>query len=191
MSIVEFILGFAGIVIGLGVADLLSSFHRLLRAAARIKWDWLALSFAALMLFTSVVFWWFSFSWYHAATSVTVAEFLPKLVFLCLSFLMMAAALPDEVPSEGLDLRDFYLAARLHLWSLVSASLFLNLVLNLVDDWQYGLVDFLGGGWPVMISLAFAVACARSARVWLHALAIAWIAGVTSYYTLFAAVAGS
>lgn len=103
MWTVGFILGFAGIVIGLGVTDLLASLHRLLRAAARVRWDWLALSFAALMLFASVVFWWLSFDWYRASTSMTVAEFLPMLVFLCLSFLMMAAALPSLIETRAAD----------------------------------------------------------------------------------------
>lgn len=188
MSVVEFILGFAGIIIGLGVADLLVSFHRLLRAADRVKWDWLALSFAALMLFTSVCFWWFSYSWYSASSTVTIASFLPKMAFLCLTFLQMAAALPDEVPEHGVVLRDFYMSSARHLWTLVSASLLLSLVIGIADDGRE-LAAAVGSRWPVFISTGLALACLRSRRVWLHALAIAWIATITGQYYLFQAVA--
>lgn len=191
MSTVEFILGFAGIVIGLGVTDLLTSLHRLLRAAARVRWDWLALSFAALMLFASVVFWWLSFDWYRASTSITVAEFLPMLVFLCLSFLMMAAALPDDAPAEGIDLREFYLGTRIHRWSLVSLSLFFNIALVFVDDLHVGFLTFASGMWPVVGSFVLAVAAACSKRIWVHVLAISWITAVTCYSSLFTAVAGA
>ena len=40
MSIADFVLAFVGIIIGLGVADLLISLHKLLRAGRRVKWHW-------------------------------------------------------------------------------------------------------------------------------------------------------
>ncbi len=185
MSIVEFVLGFAAIIIGLGVADLLVSLHRLLRAAERVKWDWLALSFATLMLYVSVCFWWFSYRLFGTAVLVTVADFLPTVAFLCLSFLMMAAALPDDVPEAGVDLRAFYMSSRAHIWTLVSASLVLSIVISLVGEALDGLLGALGSRWPVFISTALALACIRSPRIWVHAAAIVWIFTVTSFYYLF------
>ena len=119
MAVPDFVLGFVAIVLGLSVSDLLMSLHQLLRAGRRVKWDWLALSFAALMLLVTVLFWWFSFNWYDGATSATIASFLPKFLFLIITFLMMAACLPDEVPQEGINLREFYMSSRVHLWSLL------------------------------------------------------------------------
>ena len=54
----ENVLVFASIVVGLGVADEMVSFHRLLRARHRIEWDWAALAVAFLVLLTIVQIWW-------------------------------------------------------------------------------------------------------------------------------------
>jgi len=186
MAIPDFVLGFVAIVIGLAVSDLLMSLHRLLRAGRRVKWDWLALSFATLMLLVTVLFWWFSFNWYQGATSATIASFLPKFLFLIITFLMIAACLPDEVPQEGLDLREFYMSSRVHLWSLVSLSLVVIVIVNFIDR---GPDSFdMSRHWPHLISIALAVTAACSRRVWVHTLAIGWLFGWTLYWNLFARI---
>lgn len=163
MSVAEFVLVFVAIVIGIAVSDLLMSVHKLLRAAKRVKWDWLALSFAALMLFATVLFWWFSYRWYQDATSATIAAFLPKLLFLSIAFLMIAACLPDEVPPEGIDLRQFYMSSRTHLWSLVTLSLILIVIVNMIDR-GIGWFD-LSVLWPQLVSIALAATAIFSGRV--------------------------
>src|SRR5690349_3423001 len=114
----EHILAFAALIVGLGVADLLISFHKLLRARQRVQWDWLALSFAAMALVLPLVEWWWSFSWISHFQITTIAAFAPLFLFLSLGFLLMAGALPDEVPETGISLRAFYLSARVHVWTL-------------------------------------------------------------------------
>lgn len=177
MSITEFALGFAAIILGLGVADLMVSLHRLLRARARVRWDWLALSFAGLLLLISIHLWWFIYFWFRALESVSFVEFLPNMLLLCVSFLMMAAALPDEVAEEGVVLRDAYMANRAHPWLLVAAWMALNAVIQTLENIR--LREFLPSYPSEMFLLAtcagLAIACARSTRVWLHAGAIAWI----------------
>lgn len=186
MAVPDFVIGFVAIVIGLAVSDLLMSLHQLLRAGRRVKWDWLALSFAALMLLVTVLFWWFSFNWYDGATSATIASFLPKFLFLIITFLMIAACLPDEVPQEGIDLREFYMSSRVHLWSLVSLSLVLIVIVNFIDR---GPDSFdMSRHWPHLISIALAVTAACSRRVWVHALAIGWLFGWTLHWNLFARI---
>jgi hypothetical protein len=185
MSVEEFVLAFASIVIGLGLSDLLTSFHRLLRSASIVDWDWLALSFAALMIFLAVVMWWFSFYWYRGSAEVTLAAFLPKLLFLCISFLMMASALPDQVPASGLDLRAFYIGARAQSWGLVTALLVANSLIILWDYRSLGFVANARGLWDTIVSMVLAMACTRSRHVLLHSLAIAWIFGVTATEILF------
>ena len=186
MPVGRFVLTFVAIIIGLAVANLLTSLHKLLRASDRVEWDWLALSFAALMLFVSVLFWWFSIRWYQDVTSATVASFLPKLSFLIIAFLMMAACLPDEVPAEGVDLRAFYLDSRVHLWSLVTASLVMIVVINLIDR---GLAWFdIRVMWGQILSILLAAAAIFSRRVWVHALTIAWLFFWTLRWNLFAQI---
>lgn len=179
MSISEFILAFVGIILGLGVADLLLSFHRLLAAGTKVKWHWLTPAMAFHMLLVVVVFWWWSYEWYGDVQSLTIPQFAPHLLFLVLSFLMIAAALPDEVPPEGLDLKAFYFARAPHLWSLVSISLVLSLVLSVVRFLQEGRPAVIVYLLPVVVSCSLAILVIRSRREWLHGLAIFWIVGLT------------
>ena len=185
MAVSEFVLGFVAIVIGLAVTDLLTSLHRLLRAGRNVKWDWLAPTFAALMLYLTVIFWWFSFRWYADATTMTIASFIPKFLFLAIAYLMMAAALPDEVPDDGLDLRKFYLSSRRHLWGLVTVSLLLIIAVRLVD----GTFD-LSRHWMDGISVVLAACAVFTGRVWVHTLAIAWLFLLMLYFNLFAPIGG-
>jgi hypothetical protein len=190
MTIAEFILAFASIIIGLGLSDLLLSFHRLLGAARRVKWDWLTLAFAALMIVFSVTLWWISWQWYHDVTRTDLAAFLPRLLFLCISFLLMAAALPDGVPENGVDLREFYWDSQVHRWSMMSLLLFLNVALIFWDDRD----DFRLGlhfAWSPAVSMVLSAMCVRSRRIWLHVATMGWIAGVTLSNFLFYPINGA
>ena len=184
MSVNSFVLAFVGIIIGLSVADLLRSLHLLLRAGRRVKWDWLAPTFAAMMLLVTVGFWWWSYDWYDGASSATVAGFLPRFLFLIVAFLMMAAALPDQVPEEGLDLREFYFSSRVQLWTLLSLTLTLSILITYMDSPE-GVAAFAARAWPAGLAVVAAIIAACSPRVWVHGLAIAWIFGVTLYHNLF------
>lgn len=122
MSLNEFLLGFIGVVIGLGVADLLTSFHKLLRAGQRVKWDWLTLLYATYMLYSLVIMFWWQFGNPPPGTTLTIWEFLPNFIYLAAGFLMVASALPDDVPVEGLRLRDYYLETLRYRWGLFAVT---------------------------------------------------------------------
>lgn len=184
MSIADFVLAFVAIIIGLGVADLLTSFHRLLRGGRRVKWHWATPSLAALMLLVTLVIWWWSFSWFSNVTSESIASFLPRFLILVLSFLMMAAALPDEIPEGGIDLKQFYLWSRVHLWSLMTATLGGYILLYWVDHWSLGIPRLMAASGPAMINFAMAVIATLTPRMWVHALAIGWISAVMLYNNL-------
>lgn len=188
MSIADFVLTFVGIIVGLGVADLLTSLHRLLRAGKRVVWHWATPSLAALMLLVTLVIWWWSFKWYSDITSESIATFFPRFLVLVLSFLMMAAALPDEIPESGIDLKQFYLWSRVHLWSLMSATIGGFVAFYWIDNWSLGVARLLAISWLPLISLALAIAATISARMWLHALAIGWIFAGMLYNNLFWAI---
>lgn len=185
MSISDFILAFVGIIIGLGVADLLSSLHKLLRAGKRVKWHWATPALAALMLLVTLVVWWWSFGQFSEIRSETIADFLPRFLVLVFSFLMMAAALPDEVPDGGIDLKQFYFSSRIHLWSLMSATLGGFTLIYFVEHWSVGPARLLAFAWPTLISLALAIAAVLTPRMWVHALAIGWIFTVAVVNNLF------
>jgi hypothetical protein len=112
----EHVAGFVGIVVGLALADVAHSLHRLLRARQRVKWNLLA-PLAALLVTVSIVNAWWSMDpvFGHA---LTFAAFLPNLATLILLFLLASAALPDQVPDHGLDLGHYYMDNRGYFWGL-------------------------------------------------------------------------
>jgi hypothetical protein len=123
MSIWEYVSVFVSIIVGLAVADLLISFHRLLRVDAQVRWYWLVPFLSLYLLFVIVNFWWGTFHWLAHISSLSMVEFLPTLFAAVAIFLLTAAVLPDEVPNDGLDLRSWYLRNASHIWVLGSISL--------------------------------------------------------------------
>jgi hypothetical protein len=115
----EFALGLFSVLIGLAIADVAASFHRLMRAEPRVRWDPLAL-LSALFAMIITVGMWFDLWGIRNATSVRHFFLYLALVgaFFVL-FLIAASSLPDEVP-EGVDLREFYGRNRRYFWSLVT-----------------------------------------------------------------------
>jgi hypothetical protein len=185
ISVNEFVVAFIGVVIGLGVSDLLLSFHKLLRAGSRVKWDWQPLAYAVMMLYSLVVFWWAQFGYPPPGRTLTIAQFLPKFVFLVLTFLMVAAALPDEVPPGGLDLRTFYLESLVHRWGLLLTAMLLSVVMDLYAQPQTGVwYPILWTALPLG-SATLAALAMRFRAPWFQGIAMAWIFAVTSYFNLF------
>ena len=104
MSVIEYVSVFVSIVLGLAVAELGTSFHRLMRARERVRWHWMSLALAFFMLLNILAVWWASYLWYATKLELRMMEFLPDLAILVLTYLAAAAALPDDIPSDGLDL---------------------------------------------------------------------------------------
>lgn len=113
----EFLTAFVAILIGLAIADLATSLHRLLRARDRVKWDWATPAAAAMVAIQVMAqFWVFWFS--RSDRIYTFASTFALTAVLALVFLIASAVLPDEVPAQGIDLKAFYETNRRYLWSL-------------------------------------------------------------------------
>jgi len=188
MSVAEFVLAFVGIIIGLGVADVLVSLHGLLRAGRRVKWHWATPALAALMLLVSLVLWWQCYYLFGGLTSETIAGFLPNFLLLVVAFLMMAAALPDEVPADGIDLKQYYLSTRVHQWTLMSAALGGGVLLVGAGKWHINLGEMPAESWLPITSFVIAVMAAFISSMRFHAFAIGWIFAVTLHRNLFTAI---
>ena len=102
------------VVVGLAVADMATSLHRLLRNRRRVRWDWVAPLAALVILVELFNLWW---SWRSFAGN-SLADVAPYFVVLVLLFLTAAATLPDEVPDQGLDLGDYFDETRAYFWAL-------------------------------------------------------------------------
>ena len=124
MTPFEYILPLVSVIVGLAIADLSVSFNRLLRARDRVTWDWLALLSAFAALLSVLDIWWMFYGAQDSTYYYTLVGFLPMAFQLILLFLINAAALPDDVPAEGMNLRTFYATNSGYLWGLFTVYFF-------------------------------------------------------------------
>jgi hypothetical protein len=152
----EFALGLFTVLIGLAIADVATSFHRLMRVRPQIRWDPLVL-LAALLAMVMTIGMWFDLWGIRNATSVRhFFLYLALTASFFVLFLIAAASLPDEAPA-GLDLRSFYESNRRYFWSLVMifeisyvafGAHFLGSVMHRLPD---GLIATIIGQWAVLV----------------------------------------
>lgn len=184
MSIREYVSVFISIIVGLAVADLLISFHRLLRVDARVRWYWLVPFLALYLLLVIVNFWWGTFHWLAEVRSLSMEEFLPTLLSAVALFLLTAAVLPDEVPDDGLDLKSWYLRNASHIWVL--ATIGLSLVVVIEANGQFASAgaawDFLKSEWENWLTLAAFVWLIFTKRLRVHEVVIV-VAFIDMVYT--------
>jgi len=166
----------SSIIVGLALVDILISFNRLIRAGGRVRWHWAAPATALLVFLTIVQIWWSIYRPEEAP--MTIGQFLPLVVELVLLFLLAAAALPDEVPPGGLDLKLYYQSNRPYLWSLFAGALGWLLFIEILGGALAGeafwvaveghLTDF------VVVGLFLVLIFVR--RLWVHAIALVFLA---------------
>ncbi len=114
----EYAIGVFAVLIGLAIADIATSFHRLLRCKLPVKWDPLAL-IAALYALCMAIYMWFDL--WGVRNFFGTRHFLFYLLLfglLFILFLVAASSLPDEADTS-IDLREFYAANRQKYWTLV------------------------------------------------------------------------
>jgi hypothetical protein len=152
MSDFEYLLALVSILVGLSIADLTLSLHRLLRSRKTVVWHWLPLASAALVLLLVLQFWWqFRMLEYVAEVWSYYAAFLVIAASLVGMFLLASAALPDRVDGQAFSLEDYYFENARYFWFLFVSFLLLSVVMQLMP---VGFV-FLSGGnvKPVLVLL--------------------------------------
>jgi hypothetical protein len=181
MTAGEYVSAFASIILALAVTDLATSMHRLMRARGRVRWDWLPLAVALLILLATVQYWWVFFAVWSSVTSFPLGAFLPALLTLLLLFFIASAALPDEVPAEGLDLEAYYFENRTYFWILFSLLVVSTTVSSILPratpvttpgEVMRWIVE--SGNIPLLIIFAVLIATRRR---WVHALLILFMLG--------------
>lgn len=118
MNPFAFLLPLVSVFVGLAVTDVAKSLHVLLRARRRVQWDALPLAAAFLAVLTTYNLWWRLVGTADPAVLLTLGGFLLLAAQMLVLYLLNAAALPDDVPAEGLDLRAFYDANGPYFWTL-------------------------------------------------------------------------
>jgi len=120
------------IIFGLMLTDLFASIHRLIRNRQRVRWHWLPLLVSWYVLTMVLKNWWglvFSGGGEFWASG-WIFFFYGHLLLLL--YLVASAVLPDEVPDDGLDLREFYIENRHHFWGLMASVSLLMLTFTLL-----------------------------------------------------------
>jgi hypothetical protein len=114
----EYAMGLFSVLIGLAVADIATSFHRLMRARNAVRWDPLALAAAFYTLCIAVSMWFDIWGVRHFGATRHFFFYLGLVAQLFVLFLIAAASLPDEANHDLLDLREYYAHNRRYFWSL-------------------------------------------------------------------------
>jgi len=178
--VADYISVFNAIIIGLAVADLATSFHKLMRHRERVRWDWLIFAVVLLILLNLVAVWWATLLWYGGVKDVSIAAYLPDLAMLLILFLATAAILPDDVPAEGLNLRTFYLSTSSYFWTLWAILVALVIVVlgpryHPDTDWWTFVRDEI----PNFAFLLGSIILAWTERYWVHVAIVMIMLGST------------
>jgi hypothetical protein len=115
----EYALGLFAVLIGLAIADVANSLHRLLRSSAPVRWDPLALLAALYAVCMAVGMWFDLWGVRNFAATRHFFFYLSLVAEFFVLFLLAAASLPDEA-TEGGDLRAHYERNRRYFWALVA-----------------------------------------------------------------------
>jgi len=174
---------YLGIIVGLALANILASLHKLIEAGKRVRWSWMAPASAGYAATHTVNEFWFTWVHHqHGETNLTIFTWYPSAVAFALLYLMCAAALPDDAADGEVDLGRYYIDNRKRFWGFSAALHALNLL-----NWTNGFVlsgfavRFLHAGAVPM--LANTAECALSLTLmftrtkWWHALVLVglWI----------------
>jgi hypothetical protein len=119
MRAFEYALGLFSVLIGLSIADIATSFHRLVRSRVPVNWDPLALLAALYALLIAIGMWFDLWGVRGVAVTRQFFFYLVMVATLFMVFLIAAASLPDDAGSEA-DLAQFYSGNRRYFWGLVA-----------------------------------------------------------------------
>jgi len=116
----EYALGIFAVLIGLAIADIAASFHRLLRNRSRVTWDPLALLAALYALCMAVYMWFDIWGIRHFHLTRHFFFYIGLVLQLFILYLLAAGSLPDEQADGPIDLREYYARNRQHFWRLMA-----------------------------------------------------------------------
>jgi hypothetical protein len=109
------------IVIGLSIAHLLSSLHKVIQAGDRVRWYWLSAIWTAVMFVAQVEWWWASFD-YREQTDWSFFFFLFILLSPVTLYLAAAFVLPDIEQGMTYDMKQYYYETRGWFFGVVAAG---------------------------------------------------------------------
>jgi hypothetical protein len=179
-SLFDYLAAFVTIVLAIALSDMLMSMHRLLVARDRVRWNVIPLG-AALFVFLGLISEFFSI---RIFADVATVPFAYLVLLVCVSGLIAMAAfavLPDEVPSAGLSLWDFYLKRRTQVWILLALGLAGDIARFFADAalsnkfssaWTPGSVQVYG---IEIVEIGIFALLAWRKEQWIHGVGVAFV----------------
>ena len=168
MGITEYFLGLMAIVSGLALTDMVSSLHGLLRRFRLVRWDFLPLTLAGVVLFTVLYGWFVAFmsDW----QSMPFWMFVIAVAQMVSLFLAAKAVLPDDDGSrDAVDLLAHYRSFNRYVWLSLAALNAFYIINSAAYAGFRGRLDWtLGDSVEQMIYVALCVALAGVQKMWLH-----------------------
>jgi hypothetical protein len=119
---------YLGIIVGLALANILASLHKLIEAGRRVRWNWMAPASAAYAATHTINEFWFTWIHQHDAGNQTIFTWYPRAIAFALLYLMCAASLPDDAAESDVDLGRYYIDNRRRFWGFSAALHALNLL---------------------------------------------------------------
>ena len=119
MRAFEYALGLFSVLIGLAIADIATSFHRLVRSKQAVTWDPLALLGTLYAMLIAIGMWFDLWGVRNVTGARHFFFYLLMVADLFVVFLIAAASLPDD-PESGRHLREFYSRNRQYFWTLIA-----------------------------------------------------------------------
>ena len=176
MTPFDYALGLVSILVGLALADVAASLHRLLRRARMVTWDGRVVLGVVLVIITITGMWFEVWTVRNVKAVLSYPFYLSLFLEFIVLFLVCAACLPDEPdePEVSCDLGVFYERNRTYLWSLFAlfqTSFFLHWIYfaGLRMSTQ-GRALFFGAwvGFPLLVFVLLVVIRSR----WFHYIAL-------------------
>lgn len=144
----EYAVGLFSIIVGIALADLGSSLHRLIKQRREVRWDPLAILTVAYVVLLLLAMWYDLWSIRGFGGTTSFWFLLTLLGELFVLFLLAAGSLPDDA-REGTDLVAFYDGQQTHLWILL-----LIFQTAFAAHWLYFLVLLDISPWPRIHQIA-------------------------------------
>ena len=187
MTYFEYEAIYLGIIVGLALANILASLHKLIEAGTRVRWSWMALATAAYAATHTINEFWFTWIHHQHDTHQTILTWYTSALAFALLYLMCAASLPDDATEGDVDLDQYYIENRKRFWGFSAALHALNLLSWMKAFALSGFaLQFLQSGTVPMI--ANAAECAVSLSLvftrakWWHALVLAGLWAWSLYF---------
>lgn len=169
----EYAVGLISLIVGLALADIAVSLHRLIKHRGSVRWSAFSIIAVMVVAFQCVAMWYDVWSLRAIADRFSIFFYITLLLELFLLFLGASAVLPDE-REDGWDLVAYHDKQRPYLWTIM--SLFFA---SYGSHWLYFVLmadrtdRILSDGWKPALPLLCALVLIWARPAWLRVLTVA------------------